>query len=70
AVAARAGAPAVLPTTATVRDFSYPMARKLYVYVVSGARQPNQIENDFINYISDRSFMDPIMQQHDFITID
>lgn len=70
AIAARAGAPAVLPTTATVRDFSYPMARKLYVYVVSGAREPNQVENDFINYISDRSFMDPIMQQHDFITID
>lgn len=70
AIAARAGAPAVLPTTATVRDFSYPMARKLFVYVVSGARTPNAVENDFLNYISDRSFMDPIMQSHDFITID
>lgn len=70
AIAARAGSPAVLPTTATVRDFSYPMARKLYVYVVSGAAVPNEVEQNFLTYISDRSFMDPIMQAHDFITID
>lgn len=70
AIAARAGSPAVLPTTATVRDFSYPMARRLYVYVVSGAANPKAVEQNFLSYISDRSFMDPIMQAHDFITID
>ena len=70
AIAARAGSPAILPTTATVRDFSYPMARKLYVYVVSGAAVPNEAEQNFLSYLSDRSFMDPIMQAHDFITID
>lgn len=70
AIAARSDSPAVLPTTATVRDFSYPLARKLYVYVVNGAAQPNEAEKNLLSYISDRSFMDPIMQQHDFITID
>lgn len=70
AIAARAGSPAVLPTTATVRDFSYPMARRLYVYIVSGAKAPNAVEQNFLSSITDRSFMDPIMQQHDFITID
>lgn len=70
AVAAKAGAPAVLPTTATIRDFSYPMARKLYVYEVTGARTANEVEQTFLSYITDRSFMDPIMQAHEFITLD
>lgn len=57
----------VIPTTATIRDFSYPMARKLYVYEVSTA---NEAELNLMSYVTDRSFMDPIVQQNDFITID
>lgn len=69
AVAKAGGAP-VLPTTATIRDFSYPMARNLYVYEITGAREPSAIEKEFLSYITDRSFMDQIMTAHEFITID
>lgn len=70
AVAAKAGAPAILPTTATVRDFSYPLSRNLYVYEVTGARSANDAELELLSYLTDRSFMDPIVQAHDFITMD
>lgn len=70
AIAGKSGAPAVMPTTATIRDFTYPMARKLYVYEVTGSRTANDLEKQLLQYITDRSFMDPIMQAHEFITID
>ncbi len=70
ALSASVGAPAVLPTTATVRDFSYPFARRLYVYEVTGARGASEVELQLLSYLTDRSFMDPIVQSHEFITID
>ncbi len=60
--------PAVLPTTATVRDFSYPMARRLYVYEVNGA--VNDAEQALLTNLLDRSFLDPIVQDHEFVTLD
>lgn len=54
----------------TVRDFSYPFARFLYVYSVSGARQMNAAEQKFMSYVADRSFLDPIVQDHEFYTLD
>lgn len=70
AIAPKAGAPAILPTTATIRNFTYPMARRLYIYEVNGSRSPNAVEQNFMTYAKDRSFMDPIVQAHEFITID
>lgn len=70
AIAGKVGASAVLPTTSTIRNFTYPMARKLYVYEVTGSRIANELEKQLLQYITDRSFMDPIMQAHEFITID
>jgi len=70
ALSKASGAPAVTPTTATIRDFSYPFARNLYVYEVTGARTANEVEQQLMTYVTDRSFMDPIMQAHEFITID
>lgn len=70
ALSATSGSPSILPTTATIRDFSYPFARKLYVYEVTGARTANETELQLMSYITDRSFMDPIVQAHEFITID
>lgn len=70
ALQAKLGSPAVLPTTATIRNFSYPFARKLYVYEVTGTRNANDVEQQFLSYITDRSFMDPIVQAHEFVTID
>lgn len=69
-IAAKPGVQAVQPTTQTIRDFSYPMARYLFVYEVSGARQPSEIEQELLGYVTDRSFMDPIVQAHEFITLD
>lgn len=70
AISATPGSAAILPTTKTVRDFSYPMARKLYVYEATGAKQASATEQLLLESITDRSFMDPIVQAHEFITID
>lgn len=69
AIAAKPGSPAIMPTTSSIRDFSYPMARRLFVYEVTGQRVPNDVEKNFLISITDRSFMDPIMQAHEFITL-
>lgn len=61
---------AVAPSTKTIRNFSYPLARKLYVYEVTGARTANESEKQLLDSVLDRSFMDPIVQSHEFITID
>lgn len=53
----------------TVRNFSYPLSRKLFVYEVSGAVKPNATEQKFLRKILDRSFMDPIIQNNEFYTI-
>lgn len=69
-LAKAAGDAAVEPTTATVRDGSYPLARKLFVYEVSGTRKPSTAETAFLGYLTDRSFLDPIIQDNEFITLD
>ena len=68
AIAKVAGRQAVLPSDANIRSFAYPMARKLYVYSVVHLLTPREAE--FLAYIADRSNMDPIMTEEDFITED
>lgn len=67
---AKTGAAYVLPLTSTIRDGSYPLSRKLFVYESTGARRTNAVEAQFLEQVLDRSFMDPIVQDHDFVTID
>jgi phosphate transport system substrate-binding protein len=55
----------------TVRSFEYPLARKLFIYEVKGNKSPNSAEDKLLNsYLLDRSFLDPIVQDHEFYTID
>ena len=70
ALAKTSGTSYVEPTAANVRNFTYPLARKLFVYTISGATNPNKNEAAFMKYVLDRSFMDPILQDNEFITID
>jgi phosphate transport system substrate-binding protein len=70
ALAATPGTTGIMPTTATIRNGSYPFARKLLVYEISGRRSPSAAEQNLLSYLTDRSFMDPIMQAHEFVTID
>lgn len=63
------GQPMVAPNVNTVRNFSYPLSRKLFVYEVSGAVKPNATEVKFMRKILDRSFLDPIIQNNEFYTI-
>lgn len=70
AISAKAGAAAVLPNTTTIRNASYPLARKLYIYESSGSKAPAGAELELVEYLLDRSFLDPILQDHDFITLD
>ncbi len=70
AITAKAGQPAIEPNTTTIRNSSYPLSRKLYVYVASGSKSPEGAEQELLEYLLDRSFLDPIMQDHDFVTID
>ena len=46
------------------------LSRKLFIYESTGARKVNQAEQQFLDQVLDRSFMDPIVQDHDFVTID
>jgi phosphate transport system substrate-binding protein len=48
AVAIRAGEPYVLPTIATVKDGSYPIARSLYMYTKD---QPTGVIKDYLDWI-------------------
>lgn len=70
AVAAKSGAQVIEPNTTTVRNMTYPLARKLYVYEATGAKTANEAEQELLEYVLDRSFLDPIVQDHDFITLD
>jgi len=70
AVAKDGSSASVLPTVANIRDGSYPLARKLFVYEATGSFTPNAAEAQLLNKLTDRSFLDPIVQDHDFITLD
>lgn len=63
------GTPAVDLNVNTVRAFTYPLARKLHVYEVSGAAKPNATEAKFLRKVLDRSFLDPIIQNNEFYTL-
>lgn len=67
---AKSGKAYVAPTAATIRNETYPLSRKLYIYSASGSRSTNAIEAKLLEQLLDRSFLDPIVQDHDFITID
>lgn len=66
----KAGTAYVVPTAGTIRNETYPLSRKLYIYEASGARTPNKIEVQLLEQLLDRSFLDPIVQDHDFVTLD
>ncbi|MGE3757291.1 MAG: PstS family phosphate ABC transporter substrate-binding protein [Pseudobdellovibrionaceae bacterium] len=67
---ARSGTAYVAPNVSTIRNKTYPLSRSLYIYEVSGAKSPNKVEAQLLEQLLDRSFLDPIVQDHDFITID
>lgn len=61
---------AYTPTVQNVRSKIYPLSRKLYVYEAKGSYTLNSVESKLLPQLLDRSFMDPIVQQNDFITLD
>jgi len=61
----------VAPSQDTIRDFSYPLARRLYVNQISqdgGDRNPNANEQALLDAMLDRGFLDPILTQFEFVT--
>jgi ABC-type phosphate transport system substrate-binding protein len=70
AVATSATTPFVAPNTATIRNGSYPLSRQLFIFAANGSRKPNTTELQLLDLATDRSFMDPIMQNNEFITLD
>ena len=68
AVAVNATSPAIPPSEETIRDFSYPLARRLYVNAVADGRFPSDDEQALLDAVLDRSFMDPILARNEFIT--
>jgi phosphate transport system substrate-binding protein len=67
---AKSGNSYVLPTAANIRSANYPLARSLYIYEATGSRTPNKEETQLLQQLLDRSFLDPIAQDHDFVTLD
>jgi len=70
AVALTTADPFVVPDEETIRDFSYPLARRLFINSVSGARVPSSAEVQLRNFMSNPDLMNPILVVHDFITCD
>jgi phosphate transport system substrate-binding protein len=68
-LAVTAGGEAFEPTAANVRAFKYPLSRKLYVYEAKGSLTPGQAENQLLDLLLDPSFINPILLDHDFITL-
>jgi ABC-type phosphate transport system substrate-binding protein len=68
ALAAGSAGPFIAPTTAAIRDFSYPLARRLYMISVSDGREPSDAEQALLDKVTDRSFMDPILEANDLVT--
>lgn len=68
AIARTASDPAIAPSTATIRDFSYPLARRLYVNSVADGRVPSADEQALLDVVLDRSFLDPILIANEFVT--
>ena len=69
AIATTAANAGMLPTVANIRSGAYPLSRKLYIYEASGAMKPSVSEQKLLNSLLDRSFLDPILQAHDFVTL-
>ncbi|NBO38815.1 hypothetical protein EBU99_09550 [bacterium] len=61
---------AYLPTVYNVRNSLYPLARTLFVYEATGSYTLNSVESKLLPQLLDRSFLDPIIQQNEFITLD
>jgi phosphate transport system substrate-binding protein len=59
--------PFVAPSVGTIRDFSYPLSRRLYIYVVGGTRVPSAAEKTLLDAVLHRSFFDPILVANDFV---
>jgi phosphate transport system substrate-binding protein len=68
AVAVSATTTPVAPSEAAIRDFSYPLSRRLYLNAVADGRFPSDNEQALLDAMLDRSFMDPILTANEFIT--
>lgn len=68
-ISAGNGAPFVELNVNTVRNATYPLSRKLHVFEVTGGSKPNASEAKFLRKILDRSFLDPIVQNNEFYTL-
>jgi phosphate transport system substrate-binding protein len=68
-VARDANSPAIDLNVNTIRAFTYPLARQLHVYEIGGSMKPNATEAKFLKKVLDRSFLDPIIQNNEFYTL-
>ncbi|MEY4066756.1 MAG: hypothetical protein RIR26_2964 [Pseudomonadota bacterium] len=59
-----------LPTVHNIRAKLYPLSRTLFVYEATGSYTMSPAESKLLPQLLDRSFLDPIVQQNDFITLD
>lgn len=68
AIGVAATGPFVVPSNKTIRDFSYPLARRLYFNAVSGGRTLTDVEQTLLELVLDRSVMDEILIENEFVT--
>lgn len=58
----------VEPTRDNIRKFAYPLTRKLFVYEAKNSL--NAVEATLMSNVLDRSVSDPLIEKHEFITLD
>ena len=66
----RDGQSPILPTVANIRAKTYPLSRELHIFVADGGFKPSSDEQALLEKLLDRSFLDPIVQDHGFVTVD
>ncbi len=68
-LAKKSGEAFVAISASTVRNMTYPLSRKLFIYEASGTVKPNADETSLLKNVLDRSFFDPILQANEFFTL-
>ncbi len=71
AVSKTADSAPIMPSVDTIRAKTYPLGRELFLFEASGSFLPNDVEKALLGgYLLDRAFLDPILEAHEFYTID
>ena len=70
ALAAREGAPYVMPTLRTVQDRTYPLSRSVYIYINRAPGKPLEPrQREFLRYILSREGQQAVVRNANYLPL-